>query len=64
MEPVLPDAPVEDSEFDLDVRLEAVARHAADSVLATKDCPNGPSNYDSCAVTCACTAFARAGGCG
>ena len=26
MEPVLPDAPVEDSEFDLDVRLTAVAR--------------------------------------
>jgi hypothetical protein len=66
MEPVLPDAPVEESEFDLDVRLEAVARHAADSVLASegKDCPDAPSNYDSCAVTCACTAFARAGGCG
>jgi hypothetical protein len=27
MEPVLPDAPVEESEFDLDVRLQAVARH-------------------------------------
>jgi hypothetical protein len=26
MEPVLPDAPVEESEFDLDVRLHAVAR--------------------------------------
>jgi hypothetical protein len=30
MEPVLPDAPVEESEFDLDVRLTAVARHISD----------------------------------
>jgi hypothetical protein len=63
MEPVLPDAPVEEREFDLDVRLEAVARHASDPALASEKqaCPDGPSQY---VTNCACTAFGRAGGCG
>jgi hypothetical protein len=30
MEPILPDSPVEGSEFDLDIRLHAVARHVSD----------------------------------
>jgi hypothetical protein len=65
MEPVLPDAPVEVSEFDLDVRFEAVARHSYDAALASQkqECPDGPSQY---VTNCACTALAIAGepGCG
>jgi hypothetical protein len=47
MEPVLPDAPVEESEFELDVRLHAVARDIYDPAVASQkqECPDGPSQY-------------------
>jgi hypothetical protein len=64
MEPALPDPPVEVSEFDLDVRLEGVARHAYDPALASQkqECPDGPSQY----VSNCCTPGPLAGqaGCG
>jgi hypothetical protein len=49
MEPVLPDAPVEESEFDLDVRLHAVARH----VGAMERVP-GASPGDTCTCQAGC----------
>jgi hypothetical protein len=36
MEPVLPDAPLEESEFDLDVRLQPIARDASDELQASE----------------------------
>jgi len=49
MEPALPDARVEESEFELDVRLHAVARDTYDPAVASQkqECPDGPSQYYS-----------------
>jgi hypothetical protein len=55
MEPVLPDEPVEEGEFDLDVKLQPVAR---DVSVASAEKPNTPgkecvgSNYTCCPGTC------------
>ena len=47
MEPVLPDAPVEESEFDLDVRLQTVAGHSHELLAGSEGqrCPDSPSAY-------------------
>jgi hypothetical protein len=49
MVPASPDVPPVDSEFDLDVTLQAVARHvSADPAMKPRDdCPDGPTN-----ITC------------
>lgn len=46
MVPASPDVPPVDSEFDLDVTLQAVARHvSADPAMKPRDdCPDGPTN--------------------
>jgi hypothetical protein len=50
MEPVLPDAPLEESEFDLDVRLEAVREHSlAEPAMKPSDqCPDDTSDVGTC----------------
>jgi hypothetical protein len=53
MEPVLPDAPVEESEFDLDVRLQPVARHVGAGPAREGA---APSQEQSCWDTCTCQA--------
>ena len=55
MEPALPDAPVEESEFDLDVRLQPIAQDASDELQAsdpgkTVCCP--PENTFVCTEGC------------
>jgi hypothetical protein len=50
VEPVLPDEPVEESEFDLDVRLQAVPRH----VSADQGQQNSPDGGATCMVASYC----------
>jgi hypothetical protein len=47
MVPPLPDMPHDDTEFDIDVRLQPVARHGHDLLAASEgeQCPDGPSQY-------------------
>jgi hypothetical protein len=48
MEPVLADAPFEESEFDLDVRLEAVRQ------VSDEKTPPEPPDYSECMGSCTC----------
>jgi hypothetical protein len=45
MEPVLPDTPVDESEFDLDVRLQPIARDASDELKPSEDCPQDTAGF-------------------
>jgi hypothetical protein len=47
---VLADALVEESEFDLDVRLEAVIRQVSDA----RETPPKPPDYSECMGSCTC----------
>jgi hypothetical protein len=48
MEPILADAPFEESEFDLDVRLEAVRQ------VSDEKTPPEPPDYSECMGSCTC----------
>jgi hypothetical protein len=50
MEPVLPETLTDDTEFDLDVTLEAVARHV--SADPGKKPPDDTSDAGTCGATC------------
>ena len=50
MVPTWPETRVDDTEFDLDVRLEAASRHPSDEAAlkpTDQGCPDGPTN-----ITC------------
>jgi hypothetical protein len=49
MQLVLPETPPDDIEFDLDVRLQPVARHvAAEKPAPSEGCGTGPSGCAQC----------------
>jgi hypothetical protein len=56
MVPALPETPPADTEFDLDVRLQAVARHvsadAAEKPPNTRSCEECGTQYTCCPGTC------------